>query len=156
MGWKCSHCGDNGPGTNAIACPACGAETPTPTDDHGFTASDWLARGTRRGRAMYERARKRIRFIAVDPEETLVFRGDDLIGPVWPVDPHGGGGMDLRIDPDRLRPRRPGAGPPPRRCDRRRQPALRRTAARPGRASERAFSFSPVRAGESLERAIAP
>lgn len=59
-----------------------------------------LCQATRRGRAMYERARTRIRLIAVDPEETLVFRGDDLIGRVWPVDPHAGGGVDLRIDGD--------------------------------------------------------
>ena len=98
MGWKCGACGDSGPEHNAIWCPSCGEDTPTPTDDDGFTAADWLGQGTEYGNAMYERARKRIRFRHADPTLTVVFRGDDVIGRVFHVDPHTGGGFDLKFD----------------------------------------------------------
>ncbi len=47
---------------------------------------------------MYDRLRTRIRFIAVDPEETLTFRGDDVIARVWPVDRHAGVVVVLKFD----------------------------------------------------------
>ena len=97
MGWKCGACGDSGPERNAISCPSCDKDTPTPTDDDGFTAADWLAQGTEHGDAMYERARKRILFRDIDPTLTLVFRGDDVIGRVFHVDRHAGGGFDLKF-----------------------------------------------------------
>ena len=98
MGWKCGGCGDRGPEHNAIFCPSCGRETPTPTDDDGFTAADWLGQGTEYGDAMYERARKIVRFRSIDPEITLVFRGDDVIGRVFDIDHHAGAGFDLKFD----------------------------------------------------------
>ena len=98
MGWKCGSCGDRGPEHNAIWCPSCGESTPTPTDDDGFTAADWLGQGTEYGDAMYERARKRIRYRTVDPTLSMVFRGDDVIGRVFHVDPDAGGGYDLKFE----------------------------------------------------------
>ena len=47
---------------------------------------------------MYERARKIIRFRDVDPEIALVFRGDDVIGRVFYIDRHAGGGFDLKFN----------------------------------------------------------
>ena len=88
MGWKCGGCGDRGPEHNAIRCPSCGERTPTPTDRDGFTAADWLGQGTEYGDAMYERARRIVRFRDVDPEIALVFRGDDAIGRVFCIDRH--------------------------------------------------------------------
>ena len=88
MGWKCGGCGDRGPEHNAVWCPSCGERTPTPTDQDGFTAADWLGQGTEYGDAMYERARRIIRFRDVDPEIALVFRGDDVIGRVFCIDRH--------------------------------------------------------------------
>ncbi len=98
MGWKCGGCGDSGPEHNAISCPSCGKDTPTPTDDHGFTAADWLAQGTEHGNAMYQRARKRIRYRDIHPTLSVVFRGDDVIARVFHVDPHAGGGFDLKFE----------------------------------------------------------
>ena len=98
MGWKCGGCGDRGPEHNAIRCPSCGERTPTPTDQDGFTAADWLGQGTEYGDAMYERARRIIRFRDIDPEIALVFRGDDAIGRVFYIDRHAGGGFDLKFD----------------------------------------------------------
>ena len=86
MGWKCGGCGDRGPEHNAVWCPSCGERTPTPTDQDGFTAADWLGQGTEYGDAMYERARRIIRFRDVDPEIALVFRGDDAIGRVFYIE----------------------------------------------------------------------
>lgn len=73
MGWKCGACRDSGPEHNAISCPSCDKDTPTPTDDDGFTAADWLAQGTEHGDAMYERARKRILFRDIDPTLTAFY-----------------------------------------------------------------------------------
>ena len=98
MGWKCGGCGDSGPEHNAIWCSSCGEDTPTPTDDDGFTAADWLGQGTEYGDAMYERARKRIRFRDVDHEISLVFRGDDVIGRVFRIGDRASGGYDLKFD----------------------------------------------------------
>ena len=98
MGWKCGECGDTGAENYAICCPSCDHETPTPADDNAFTAADWLALGTDYGNRMYERARKVIRFLSIDPEITLVFRGDDVIGRVFDIDHHAGGGFDLKFD----------------------------------------------------------
>ena len=99
MGWKCGGCGDRGPEHNAIWCPSCGQKTPTPTDDTwGFTAADWLGQGTPEGDAMYERARKIVRFRRIDSEIWLVFRGDDVIGRVFDIDHRGGAGFDLKFD----------------------------------------------------------
>ena len=98
MAWKCGDCGDSGPENYAIWCPSCGHEAPTPADDKGFTAADYLALGTDYGNRMYEQARKRIRFANVDPEITLVFRGDDVIGRVYDIDHHAGAGFDLKFD----------------------------------------------------------
>ena len=99
MGWKCGGCGDRGPEHNAIWCPSCGQSTPTPTDDvWGFTAADWLGQGTEEGDAMYERARKIVRFRRIDLEIWLVFRGDDVIGRVFDIDRRGGAGFDLKFD----------------------------------------------------------
>ena len=98
MGWKCGHCGDGGPEINTIACPACGRETPIPTHEEGFCAADFENPQDDIERAMYDRLRTRIRFIAVDPEETLIFRGDDVIARVWPVDWRAGGVVVLKFD----------------------------------------------------------
>ena len=44
------------------------------------------------------RARKRIRYRDIDPTLSLVFRGDDVIGRVFHVDLHAGGGFDLKFE----------------------------------------------------------
>ena len=48
--------------------------------------------------ACTSRTRKRIRFANVDPEITLIFRGDDVIGRVYDIDHRGGAGFDLKFD----------------------------------------------------------
>ena len=69
-----------------------------PTDEKGFCAADFENPQDDIERAMYDRLRTRIRFIAVDPEETLIFRGDDVIARVWPVDRRAGVVVDLKLD----------------------------------------------------------
>ena len=98
MGWKCGNRGDRGPERNAIRCPSCGTKTPTPTDDDGFTARDWLGQADEYGDAMHQSARKRIRFRDVDREISRVFRGDDAIGRVFRIVDRAGGGYDLKFD----------------------------------------------------------
>ena len=74
------------------------ARNTIPTDEEGFCAADFENPRDDIERAMHDRLRTRIRFIAVDPEETLIFRGDDVIARVWPVDWRAGVVVVLKFD----------------------------------------------------------
>ncbi len=88
MGWKCLDCRNSGPEINAIGCPNCGHNHPSPTDNDGFTAQDWLGQGTEFGDANYQKARKVIRFIRVTAFSSKVYRGDYPIGMVIHPNPY--------------------------------------------------------------------